>query len=228
MQDGYFPIGSMAWFFQWGVVLFLLGGFSLVGWLLTEKQRVKFSKGLGYGLFFLAIFKQFYTVTLGMWSLHSLPLELCNLMAFAAVVALLTRNQWFYELSVFLGFIAPLQAFVSPAILYGTDSIFFLIFYLEHFLTIFTPIYLTFFLQMQPRSFSWFKVPMMFSLVIFPLMGLNYLWGTNFMFLAARPAVDHPFNFGDWPLYIFIWCGALLASSFVISRCLIILSDKSK
>ncbi len=219
MQHGIFLIGSGLWFFQWSVVLFILGGLSLGAALLSREERVKFGQIIGFCLLFLVYFKQFYYGYLGIWSLHVLPLELCNFMTFSAIFCLYTKDQWCYELSIFLGIIAPIQAFVSPAILYGSDLILFLIYYIEHILVVFAPIYLTFFLGMRPRKLSWFKTPMAFSLVVPFIMVLNYLFDTNFMFLAVRPDLSHPFNFGDWPLYILVWIGALLASSFVISRC---------
>ncbi|NBW33393.1 MAG: hypothetical protein EBR22_05500, partial [Cytophagia bacterium] len=53
-----------------------------------------------------------------------------------------------------------------------------------------------------PRRHSWLKI-FGYTQLVLPVMGtINYLLGSNYMYLAKRPLVDNPFLIGPWPWYL--------------------------
>ena len=212
------PFGSFIWYLQMTANVSFIALLVLIGVLLPKRIRFRYGELIGFSLLFFTFITQFYLDTMGVWSIRALPFELCNFISFAAVIALYTRNQWAYELCLFVGIVGPFQAFITPAVFQGGDNIIMAIFFLTHSLIIFTPFYLTFVVKMRPRAFAWFKTPTAFASVIVPtLMSYNMVFETNHMFLAQRPIIDHPMNFGQWPLYIVLWFLILLGFSFLIS-----------
>ena len=221
MEHKYYSIGTYEWAIQLCIVCFFFVGLLVLPLCISSRKRQVLAKVLAVSLFLVMVFGQLYYVWIGEWNLRLLPFEFCNLMAMASVIALLSQHQWFYELCLFLGVVAPFQAFISPAIYCGEDAILYDLFYAEHILLIYSPLYMTFFLHMRPRKWSWFTTPLSFVPVIVPIMLINEFAGTNYMFLAERPEVLHPFNFGLWPFYILLWIVALFLISFVISRMIV-------
>ena len=65
------------------------------------------------------------------------------------------------------------------------------------------PLYLTLVLGMRPRFGSWWKTFLRVQITAVIIFPFNFIFDTNYMYLAAKPLVDNPLLIGDWPFYIF-------------------------
>ena len=47
-------------------------------------------------------------------------------------------------------------------------------------------------------------------------MPINFLIGSNYMYVNEPPQVDNPLVIGDWPYYIFLWEILLLIIAYMV------------
>ena len=75
-------------------------------------------------------------------------------------------------------------------------------YYISHVGIILVPLFLAVVLGFRVSNKSWYKVILLCQ-VLFIFIGFsNYLIGSNYMYLAAKPLVNNPMLLGDWPWYI--------------------------
>lgn len=135
---------------------------------------------------------------------YSLPLQLCDLAAVAAVWALWTYSSTAFALTYFWGLTLTSQAFISPA-LTGPDfpSLQFLSFFGMHSLVLWAAIYLIWGAGLRPDWRSYrvaVLVTIGWGVVMF---GFNQLEGTNYGFLTAKPLAASLLDvLGPWPWYL--------------------------
>ena len=134
---------------------------------------------------------------------NQLPFHLCDVTAFVAGFALLTRNRTACELAYCWGLAGTLQALISPNVPYTYPHPVFFSFFLQHGFIVITALFLPLALKWKPREGTmirvilWGQVYLLFGFII------NWSLNTNFGFLLAKPDVpsllDH---LGPWPWYI--------------------------
>ncbi|MDQ4104864.1 MAG: TIGR02206 family membrane protein [Actinomycetota bacterium] len=135
---------------------------------------------------------------------HSLPLQLCDLAAMAAVWALWSHSSTAFALTYFWGLTLTSQAFLSPE-LSGPDfpSPQFLSFFGMHSLVLWAAIYLTWGVGLRPdwRSYRTAVLATIgWGVVMF---AFNQIAGTNYGFLNAKPQVESLLDvLGPWPWYL--------------------------
>lgn len=135
---------------------------------------------------------------------HSLPLQLCDLAAMAAVWALWSHSPTAFALTYFWGLTLTSQAFLSPE-LAGPDfpSPQFLSFFGMHSLVLWAAIYLTWGVGLRPdwRSYrTAVLATISWGVVMFTF---NQIAGTNYGFLNAKPQVGSMLDvLGPWPWYL--------------------------
>ena len=84
----------------------------------------------------------------------SLPLHVCDLTLFATAWALLTRQQFAYEIAYFFGLGATPLALVTPDLRHAFPSVDYSLFFVGHCGIVLAVVYLTFPMQMRPRRSS--------------------------------------------------------------------------
>ena len=143
-----------------------------------------------------------YFASQGMWTLqNNLPLHLCAMSEILAVFMLLTRSQFIYELLIFWS-AGAIHAFITPELTHGYGTYQVLAYCVSHGGVILVALYATWVMGLEPRKFSWFKV-FLFTQLCLPVIGfINYLCGSNYMYLAQKPGANNPFVIGEWPWYI--------------------------
>lgn len=135
---------------------------------------------------------------------HSLPLQLSDLVAFAAVYALWTYGHRTSALTYYWGLVLSVQALFSPA-LSGPDfpGREFLVFWGLHLFVIWTAIYLTWGVGMRPgwRDYRLVIVVSIGWAVV--AMVVNWITGANYGFLNRKPEIDSVLDvLGPWPWYL--------------------------
>ncbi|MFM2171210.1 MAG: hypothetical protein RI957_1439 [Verrucomicrobiota bacterium] len=139
---------------------------------------------------------------------NSLPFHLCDITAFLAGYALLSRKSWAQELTYYWGLAATLQALITPALLYDFPHFTFFTFFLHHFAIVGSSLFIPLCDGWKP-SLPWWRSPRraFFCVNLYLLFAglLNMMLGTNFGFVAHPPEnpslIDH---LGPWPIYL-IW-----------------------
>jgi hypothetical integral membrane protein (TIGR02206 family) len=133
---------------------------------------------------------------------NGLPLNLCDWAALALILALTTRRPFAYELGYFWGLGGSLQGLITPDIAYDFPDPQFIFFAVNHAGIITALLYLTF-TGMRPRLAALPRV-VAATLGYAAVAGCgDFLLGTNYGFLAAKPANASVMDFlSPWPWYI--------------------------
>ena len=139
-----------------------------------------------------------------------LPLNLCDWATIAVAVTLIVPNRTSFELSYFWALAGTLLASITPDLEYDFPDWRFLFFFFYHAIIITSVLYLTFALRMKPEKGAIGRVSL-WTLAYVAVAGTaDWLLGTNYGFLRAKPSVATLFDrMPPWPWYI--------AESFVIA-----------
>jgi hypothetical integral membrane protein (TIGR02206 family) len=143
-----------------------------------------------------------YTIY-GEWTVWSLPFELCTMTLWLSVIMLLTRSRRLYSIVVYLGTLGALQAMLTPDLLETFPQFRYFHFFLGHIGIIAASVYMTAVERMRPTLRS---LPIaVFTLHFLAIPGaiVNAIAGTNYMFLARKPAGGSLLDWlGPWPWYL--------------------------
>ena len=98
------------------------------------------------------------------------------------------------------------MAILTPQMNYfdGTTR-YYLNYYVSHSLIIVMPIFMFLHLDLKLPRLSWFRLWINLNILMAIIMPINFLIGSNYMYVNEPPQVDNPLVIGDWPYYIFLW-----------------------
>jgi hypothetical integral membrane protein (TIGR02206 family) len=134
---------------------------------------------------------------------NALPLNLCDWAMIALIAALVTRNQFAYELGYFWGLGGTLQGLITPDVAYDFPDPQFLFFFVEHGGIIVALLYLTLGTGLRPRPSG---LPYVVAATLFYALvaGIaDWRLGTNYGYLRAKPPGTTLLSFmSPWPWYI--------------------------
>ena len=131
-----------------------------------------------------------------------LPLQLCNVGIYVAVLALLKKNQTAFELIFYWGLIGASQAILTPDRDLFELRIFFIYSQAYHGALIFCVLWLVIKNKMRMKIESTPKVVLITNLLVVFISVVNYLLDSNYMFLRNQPNSASSFLIGEWPVYI--------------------------
>lgn len=136
------------------------------------------------------------------WS-NVLPLSLCDWAEAALIMALLSKNQFAYELGYFWGLSGTLQGLVTPDLAFGFPDVRFLLFMANHAGIIASLLYLTLGTGLRPVLASLPRV--IAASLIYPLVAgaADYVLGANYGYLHDKGGhVSLLTLLAPWPWYI--------------------------
>jgi hypothetical integral membrane protein (TIGR02206 family) len=136
------------------------------------------------------------------WS-NALPLSLCDWAEAALIVALLSKNQFAYELGYFWGLSGTLQGLLTPDLAYGFPDPRFLLFMANHAGIIASLLYLTLGTAMRPVPASLPRV--IAASLIYPVVAgvADFALGANYGYLHDKGGhVSLLSLLAPWPWYI--------------------------
>jgi len=132
-----------------------------------------------------------------------LPLNLCDWATIAVVVTLVRPNQTSYELSYFWALAGTLLTTITPDLQYDFPDWRFLFFFFYHAVIITSVLYLTIALHMRPLKGAIVRVAAWTLAYVAVAGAADWLLGTNYGFLRAKPRVATLFDaMAAWPWYI--------------------------
>lgn len=176
---------------------------------------------LGIVLILLALLIHPYLFFLGKWSVQSsLPLHLCTFSGLLAGFIMIWPNKPGFEFLAYWGIPGGFHSILTPEFVHSSQGFLFIEYYMLHGGIILAPLFLSIVHDMKLRSGSWLKTFLWTQLAI-PVVGtINWILGSNYMYLAEKPVADNPFIIGDWPWYILILEAACLIHFFIIYKLL--------
>ncbi len=194
------------------LVTVIIGAVAIT-WLVIAGRRGGRSRTIATGLLaFLNL--SAYPFSLAAWMAlgkpvpldNILPFHLCDIAAFTAGFALLTRRPILCALTYFWGLAATLQALLTPAIGVGFPAWTYIMFFIQHFAIVGAALYLPIVEGWRPKQplwkgpvevYGWSVAYLASSLVV------NRSLDTNFGFSMHPPdnpsLIDH---LGPWPWYL--------------------------
>jgi len=133
----------------------------------------------------------------------ALPLDVCDLAVFLIAWALIRRDRYVGELAFFWGLAGSSQAVLTPDLVAGFPSYGWAKFFLSHCGVVLSAVYLMVRGRLSLTTGSVWRV-WLISNVYIAIVGLvNWRLGTNFSYLAAKPAHPSLLDYlGPWPYYI--------------------------
>ncbi|QNF93253.1 TIGR02206 family membrane protein [Janibacter indicus] len=133
----------------------------------------------------------------------SLPLQLCDLAALVAVIALWTRNHTAICVTYLWGLLLTPQALVTPALAADFPDPRFVVFWAMHILVVWAAVFLTFGLGHRPDWSGYRRTVALTATWMLVLYPLNLLLGTNYGFVNGKPGTGSLLDLlGPWPVYL--------------------------
>ena len=146
-----------------------------------------------------------WNIVHGTWSIQEhLPLHACSVMIWLAGIMIIKKNYHIYEFAYLMGIGSALQALLTPDIgIYGFPHFRFFQTYISHGLLVTSAIYMTTVEGMRPTWKSVSRVAVISNLYLIVVFGINHLVGSNYMFVAHKPAGPTVLDaLPAWPWYI--------------------------
>jgi hypothetical integral membrane protein (TIGR02206 family) len=141
---------------------------------------------------------------------------LCDLALLATVWALVSLRPLVCEVAYFWGLAGSLQAVLTPDLQQAFPDYWWVKFFISHCGVVLSAVYLAVTGRIQPTQRTVWKLFGMTNLYALTVGGVNWLFGTNFGYLAHKPAQPSLLDaFGPWPYYIVGMELAALASFYL-------------
>lgn len=194
------------------VLVLMLGSF------VTWKTRSRIASFMGFYLIFDLFFLMAYLRYYNAFSIEaSLPLTFCSIMQLFAGLAGITKKSFFFEMSLFFGILGPMQAFVTPAIVYAGEEYLLYDFFISHGLTIMVPLFMAVCMGFTPSRGAVFKALTVMQLIVAFVYFVNVNLDSNYMYLLYKPPVAHPLNDGPHGHNVILWHLYFYAAAFLIN-----------
>ena len=135
----------------------------------------------------------------------SLPLQLCDVAAVVAVLALWTRNHTLVCVTYLWGLLLTPQALLTPALSADFPDPRFVAFWAMHILIVWAAVFLTFGLGHRPDWRGYRRTVLITAVWLVGLFPINWLLGTNYGFVNEKPGTGSLLDyFGPWPIYLLV------------------------
>lgn len=151
---------------------------------------------------------RYVTLGGGTFVREHLPLHMCGMSVLLSVATLLRRRRFTYDLVYFWGLAGAGNAVVTPELAEGFPHYQFFQYFISHAGIVATAIFSTWGLGMRPTFGSLVRAFVAVNVVVAVVAPVNYLLGSNYMYLCEAPETASPFLFLPWPWYI-LWLEVL-------------------
>jgi len=131
------------------------------------------------------------------------PLFLCDVVAIVLGVAMLKKSQRLTEVGYAWGMAGTLQGLITPVVRYDFPSLEYFFFFVQHGGVPIAAILLIWGYGLRPQQGAYRRIWIWTWGYLLTTMGLNFLLGTNYSFLNAKPPVPTAFDLlGAYPWYL--------------------------
>ena len=224
MQDSPIPIYVVEFMSQewitWSLFsLVFISSPLILARFLNKSQKRMISYIMGGLLILDFITENAGYISSGTWDLqYNLPIQLCGISSLiCCILPFIKKKKKLFEFVYYTGIIGGVMAILTPQMNYFDGTIrYYLNFYVSHSLIIALPIFMFLHLDMKLPRLSWFKLWINLNILMAIIMPINFLIGSNYMYVNAPPEVDNPLVIGDWPYYIFLWEVFILIIAYMV------------
>jgi hypothetical integral membrane protein (TIGR02206 family) len=146
-----------------------------------------------------------WNIVYGTWSIQEhLPLHACSVLIWLAGWMLIRKDYRIYEFAYLMGIGGALQVLLTPGLgIYGFPHFHFIQTYISHGLLVTSAIYMTTVEGLRPTWKSVMRVAIIANLYLLVMFGINQLIGSNYLFVAHKPAGPTVLDaLPAWPVYI--------------------------
>jgi hypothetical integral membrane protein (TIGR02206 family) len=148
---------------------------------------------------------------------NALPMQLCDWVLIACLVALTRPNALAAEIAYFWGLGGTLQAVLTPDRMQGFPSWRFLQFFWGHGSALLCIVFIIAAQRFRPRPGSTLRMLIAVNVYGLAALGLDLAFGWNYGYLRHKPAGSSLFDFlGPWPWYILSLEGIALANFWLL------------
>ena len=159
-----------------------------------------------------------------------LPLHLCHFAYWFSVICLICQlynyknKQFYFNCAYFLGFSGAFQGIITVDLtgIYTFGDM--LALHLQHSFIIMNILWLIFAYRFTFNPKGILQAFIFTNLIILFVGSINWIIGSNYMFLCSPPTVENPLLIGEWPYYlivleiIFFLYGYILCIPFLIIK----------
>ena len=172
---------------------------------LSEIQKNKVFKAMGFVVCGFVVVYQFIKFESGYDIAEDLPLFLCGLMGLIIPFFTTTRKYWMFEILVFWVLAGTIQSVITPDIDEAFPTFNFIRYWVVHLGLIMIMLYAFFVFKMKPTLKSVFKSFGALQIYVVSMFLINYLLGSNYFYLNRKPEATTLLDlFGDWPIYLLV------------------------
>ncbi len=203
--------------------------FLIIGRYINNSQKYLLAKTVSLITIFFTITNHVIDLNNGNWEIQEdLPLHLCSVSnLIVCFILFIPRNQKLFEFLFYCGFWGGLMAILTAQINDYDGSYFkYIQYYQSHGTIIMIPLFMLLHLDYKLSKFSWFKVLITLNIIMLIIMPLNFLVGSNYMYLSEAPNIKNPLVFGEWPFYILNWEFFILILFFLTFKCFQLIKRK--
>lgn len=188
-------------------------------WRGSIREQILRRGWIGFTLIWQAYAVIWYLLPANFDLRESLPLHVCDLVAWIAPFALLTQRRLLRSLLFFWGLGLSTQAFVTPVVSEGVDSMHFWLFWVGHTQIVGSAVYDVGVLGYRPRWRDYLQITIVNLVCIGLILPFDLLIDANYWYIGrSRP--DHPTlldALGPWPWRV-LWM-VLIAQSVLAVLC---------
>jgi len=112
-----------------------------------------------------------------------IPIHLCALSLWLAVVLAFTKNKYVFRFVIFTGIMGPILTIVSGDVSYSFDHLRYWHYYLQHISTMVLVIYMNQVHGLKVVKYDWIKVTLVLFVASFIIVPFNKFMGTNYMYI---------------------------------------------
>lgn len=196
----------------------------LVGFMIISTQRKNSPKkrvGVRWGMAIILVLNEMtwhlWNLSIGDWTIQTmLPFHLCSILVWLCAYMLITKNRLIYEFAYLIGIAGALQAILTPDLgPYEFPHYRYFQVFISHGLIIISALYMTLVEGFRPSWQSVKRVAIYGNLYFLLVFGLNFLIGSNYLFISHKPETASLLDvLPAWPYYILII--ELLAAFFIL------------
>jgi hypothetical integral membrane protein (TIGR02206 family) len=134
---------------------------------------------------------------------HGLPLDLCDVVLWVTVAALVAPRPWSLEIAYYLGLGGSGMALLTPDVAADAPAYAAVQFYVGHGLVVAAILFLVWAGALRPRPGSWWRVFLAGNAYAAAVLAFDLVFGTNYMYLREKPAAGSLLDvLGPWPWYV--------------------------
>ncbi|MDR1835211.1 MAG: TIGR02206 family membrane protein [Fusobacteriaceae bacterium] len=143
-------------------------------------------------------------------AINLLPLHLCNISLFLAILTLLFESKFLFQLLYFWS-VGAVFAILTPDVKLPLTQFTSVSFFVTHFFILYAPLCCIFIYNMKPAKSGLWASFIVLNILCVAIYFVNRKLGTNYMYINGLPEFSSPLQFmGKWPYYIIAMEGLFL------------------